>query len=112
MYEGQEFNAAEITDPSLKTIFEFAQACKEIEKGDLLSIIGKFSAILEFLERPLEGTVSEAMLLGSQCMPALDCALGLFKSKMPKKQNTEINSQMSLPLREAIKSFTTACEAV
>ena len=45
-------------------------------------------------------------------MPALDVAFGLFKEKLPKKQNAEINSQMSLPIREAVKNFMAACESV
>ena len=64
MYEKKEFTSAEVTDPKLKKILEFALACQEIARGDLLNVMAQFSAVLNVLESPLEGTVAEALLYG------------------------------------------------
>jgi hypothetical protein len=80
MYAGSEFSTIET--PGLKEIFEFALAFKAIARGDLLKVISQFNAVIDFLKSPLEGTVSEALFLGAQCMPALYVAFGLFKEKL------------------------------
>jgi hypothetical protein len=90
MYAGSEFSTIET--PRLNVIFEFALACKGIARGDVLNVMSQFNAVIGFLKSPLEGTVSEALFLGAQCMPALDVAFGLFKEKLPKKQNAEVNN--------------------
>jgi hypothetical protein len=49
--------------------------------------------------------VSEALLLGSLVLPALEATFTILKTKIPKKQNPQINQVISLPLREFFKKW-------
>jgi len=56
------------------------------------------------------GTASEALLLGSLIFPALEAAVSILKSKLPKKSSPEINSKIVLPLRDTLKKLALRLE--
>lgn len=45
-------------------------------------------------------------------MPVIEATLQILKNKMPKKQNPEINSQISLPLRDTFKKLVVTLESL
>ena len=77
-----------------------------------MPLIEQFDNLFKLLQSQPLGTVQEMLSLGSHFMPTLDVCLRLVKEKMPKKNASELNQQILMPLKNAIKEFASACETV
>lgn len=49
--------------------------------------------------------------MGSLILPAVEAMLKIYKTKLPKKTNPEINTQISLPMRDMFKQLVVSLEA-
>ena len=92
-------------DPRFVAAVNLAYALMPCERGEILGALPQVSELMNALSQPLSNSASEALAIGSLVMPAVEAALFVLKSKLPKKQNTQINQQISLPLRETFKKL-------
>lgn len=95
----------ERADPRFVAAVNLAYALMPCERGEILGALPQVSELMNALSQPLSNSASEALAIGSLVLPAVEAALFVLKSKLPKKQNTQINQQISLPLRETFKKL-------
>ena len=95
----------ERADPRFVAAMNLAYALMPCERGEILGALPQVSELMNALSQPLSNSASEALAIGSLVLPAVEAALFVLKSKLPKKQNTQINQQISLPLRETFKKL-------
>ena len=48
--------------------------------------------------------------MGSLILPAVEAMLRIYKTKLPKKTNSEISAQISLPVRDMFKQLIVTLE--
>jgi hypothetical protein len=95
----------ERADPRFVAAVNLAYALMPCERGEILGALPNVNELIKALSEPLSNSASEALAIGSLVLPAIEAALLVLKSKVPKKQNTQINQQISLPLRETFKKL-------
>ncbi len=100
----------ERADPRFVAAVNLAYALMPCERGEILGALPNVNELIKALSEPLSNSASEALAIGSLVLPAIEAALLVLKSKVPKKQNTQINQQISLPLRETFKKLIAQLE--
>ena len=108
LFNGQKceaFVGMERADPRFVAAVNLAYALMPCERGEILGALPQVSELMNALSQPLSNSASEALAIGSLVLPAVEAALFVLKSKLPKKQNPQINQQISLPLRETFKKL-------